>query len=304
LLKELVPKLVKYFDWWRTTRDVDNDYLISIFHGWESGLDASPIYDLAYGIHPSNTHPTYLELYPHFTELVMYYKWIYGWNQTDIIHLTHFVPFIDGYFVVQDVGVNSVYAAGWGVLSELAGEFDKQLALYCKNHQMNVENAIISKLWDKNLGRFISTYKDSKGNTAVVDYETVQTLFPLLLDTLPVDKQLSIVKTQLTNTSKFWLQYPVPSTSASAAQFTPEFTVDLMWRGPTWPILNWFVMEGLQKHHIFDDTLNALMDKWIALYEKTGIWEQYNPITGGNSGVEGLGMSTLIVDWLYRLGRV
>ena len=79
------------------------------------------------------------------------------------------------------------------------------------------------------------------------------------------------------------------------------------------------------------------MDRWIALYEKVGVWEQYNPetgesshsfplpssplssppfsslysffllfilISGANYGVEGLGMSTLIVDWLYRLGRV
>ena len=36
--------------------------------------------------------------------------------------------------------------------------------------------------------------------------------------------------------------------SKSAPQFTPDFTVDLMWRGPTWPILNWFVMEGLVLH--------------------------------------------------------
>lgn len=49
---------------------------------------------------------------------------------------------------------------------------------------------------------------------------------------------------------------------------------------------------------------DAVMDRWLALYIETGIWEQYNPLTGANYGVEGLGMSTLIVDWLHRLGRV
>lgn len=49
----------------------------------------------------------------------------YGWNQTEILQRTK-APFdlIDGYFIVQDVGVNSVYAAGWGVLADLASLFD------------------------------------------------------------------------------------------------------------------------------------------------------------------------------------
>jgi len=143
------------------------------------------------------------------------------------------------------------------------------------------------------------------GNTQVVDYEVVQSLFPLLLDTIPTQMVNSIVNTQLTNSSKFWLSYPVPSVSASDARFNPVFvdSNDLMWRGPTWPILNWFVMEGLSKHG-FNSTMETLMDRWIALYEKAGVWEQYNPETGANYGVEGLGMSTLIVDWLYKLGRV
>ena len=42
LLKEFVPKLVKYFDWWADTRDVSGNGLVSIIHGWESGIDASP----------------------------------------------------------------------------------------------------------------------------------------------------------------------------------------------------------------------------------------------------------------------
>ena len=60
--QRLVPRLVEYFQWWSTTRDIDGNGLITIIHGccavllfiarhacsWESGLDASPAYDLAY----------------------------------------------------------------------------------------------------------------------------------------------------------------------------------------------------------------------------------------------------------------
>ena len=76
-----------------------------------------------------------------------------------------------------------------------------------------------------------------------------------------------------------------------------------MWRGPTWAFTNWMVMEGLQVHH-FDAELNAVMDRWIKLVEMSGIWEMYNPLTGAPYGVEGLGMSCVIVDWMARLNRV
>jgi hypothetical protein len=46
-----------------------------------------------------------------------------------------------------------------------------------------------------------------------------------------------------------------------------------------------------------------LLDRWIALYQSAGIWEQYNSLDATPYGVEGLGMSTLIVDWLTRRAR-
>jgi hypothetical protein len=51
------------------------------------------------------------------------------------------------------------------------------------------------------------------------------------------------------------------------------------------------------------DDVNTIMDKWIAMVEKNGIWEHYNPDTGVGYGAEGLGMSCLIVDWMVRLGK-
>ncbi len=47
---------------------------------------------------------------------------------------------IDNYFVVFDVGLNSVYAAGWGVLAKLADELgDVAAATHCKQRQAKVE---------------------------------------------------------------------------------------------------------------------------------------------------------------------
>ena len=52
LLKEFVPKIIKYLDWWRTTRALDDTGLVTILHPWESGLDLTPAYDDALGVDP------------------------------------------------------------------------------------------------------------------------------------------------------------------------------------------------------------------------------------------------------------
>jgi hypothetical protein len=54
LLQEFVPKLVKHFEWWRTTRALDDTGLVTIIHPWESGLDLSPAYDAALGVDPAS----------------------------------------------------------------------------------------------------------------------------------------------------------------------------------------------------------------------------------------------------------
>lgn len=301
LLREFVPPLVDYFDWWRRTRDVAGNGLVAIIHGWESGIDASPAYDHAYGIY--DPYVSYFDVYPRLLKLLISYKISYGWNVTEILARQQApTSLLDNWFVVFDVGVNSVYASGWGVLADLASHFNATLSSYCKEQQARSEQAILEHCWSADLQRFVSMYKDRDGVIRHSVVETAQSLFPLLLESLPHDKQESIVKTQLLNPSKFWVSYPIPSTSRDAPQYEPKES-RLLWRGPTWPILTWFVMEGLTRHG-FTTERDMLLDRWVALYEQSGVWEQYNPETGEGFGAVGLGMSTLIVDWLFRTGRV
>ena len=305
LLKEFVPKLVKYWQWWQNTRVLSDSGLVSILHGWESGLDASPMYDRSYNVTPT---PSFLGMYAHFVTVMASYNLYYGWNMTAILERKEApdildISYLDAWFYVEDIGLNSVYAAGWGILGDLAAQFNSTLAAACHAQEMLFTDRIARFGWDEDLQRFVSRWRRTDGSWTTTSAEAVQTLLPLMLRNLPKKYVNSMVQTQLLNTSKFWLSFPVPTTSASDPAFVAQEVVDLMWRGPTWGFTNWFVMEGLQVHNM-TDPLNELMDKWIALVEKSGIWEMYNPITGEANGVEGLGMSCLIVDWLFRLQRV
>jgi hypothetical protein len=55
----------RYWRWWGAERNVRGNGLVSVLHGWESGLDASPLYDAAYGLKSPVgpvTQKLYLEL--------------------------------------------------------------------------------------------------------------------------------------------------------------------------------------------------------------------------------------------------
>ncbi|MGD1119183.1 MAG: trehalase family glycosidase [Dehalococcoidales bacterium] len=285
LLQEFVPKIMKYLEWW-CSRDHDNDGLVSIIHPWESGIDASPTYDPVF--HLSNPRPFSLHL--HFWKLLWKYRRV-GWNQTTILQKE--------WFNVEDVGVCSVYADGWGVLAALAGEFDNELANRCREQYRRYQEAIIHKCWDEERGQFVS-YFHQNGAEIASRAETIQTLLPLLLDDLPADIQQKLVA-RIKDPGKFWLPYPVPSVARCESEFNPN-ECGLLWRGPMWPSMTWLVMEGLIKHG-FQAEAAAILDRWSELYLQNGIWEYYNPLTGKGLGQK-LGMSTIIVDMLERFGRV
>jgi len=114
ILKEFLPPLVNYFTWWLKERAIDGDNLVYIIHNWESGLDASPIYDPTFNI--TDPQPDYNDLHPQFDELCYDYNWQYNWNVTEILARTE-RPDINytNWFFVKDVGVNAIFP--------LVGEF-------------------------------------------------------------------------------------------------------------------------------------------------------------------------------------
>ncbi len=44
-LRELLPKLMSYHEWWYRERDPGNTGLVCSYHPWESGMDNSPAWD-------------------------------------------------------------------------------------------------------------------------------------------------------------------------------------------------------------------------------------------------------------------
>ncbi|KAJ3129522.1 hypothetical protein HK100_008548 [Physocladia obscura] len=303
-LQTQVPKVAAYLNWWKTTRDPEGNGLVVTVHPWETGIDASPAYDAPWHFSPvGNPDLDWLVLYPKFTELQSYYANTWNNNYTAILAQTKAQSSITAdWFVVEDIAINTLVAVGWAVLGDLATHYNTALAATYYANNVAHESAIINLLWDSSLSRFVTGYKDQDGTRKTTSTQTIQSLFPLLLRSLP-SAQRSAVLADATNTSKFWTNYPFPSVSKAESTYTAEYTANLLWRGPSWGFTNWFVIRGLLWSGR-PDVAAAAATRWAGAIAASGVWEMWNADTGVGYGAEGLGMSSTFVDALYKLNIV
>ena len=94
--------------------------------------------------------------------------------------------------------------------------------------------------------------------------------------------------------------YPIPTVSRSDPAYNAIFTIDLMWRGPSWAAPNYFILEGLRNENQ-TALFKEIGSKWLNQALTKGIWEMWNPETVEGYGVKELGMSTSVVDIMYKL---
>ncbi|KAJ3346259.1 hypothetical protein HDU83_003257 [Entophlyctis luteolus] len=303
-LQEQVPKVAAYLNWWKTTRDPMGNGLVVTVHPWESGIDASPAYDAPWHFSQiGNPDLDWLTLYPKFGELQSYYANTWGNNYTAILEQAKAQSSVTAdWFVVEDIAINTLVAVGWAILGDLASTYDKNAAATYYANNAAHEKAIISLLWDNSVSRFVTGFKDQDGVRKTTNVQTIQSLFPLLLRSLPSSMRNAVLA-DATNTSKFWSEYPFPSVSMDQSTYTAKYTANLLWRGPSWGFTNWFVVQGLL-YSGRTDLASIAVDRWASAISVSGVWEMWNAETGIGYGAEGLGMSSTFVDALYTLGKV
>ena len=80
----------------------------------------------------------------------------------------------------------------------------------------------------------------------------------------------------LTNPEEFWGEFPIPT----VAKNDPHYNPDLMWRGPTWANINYFMIEAL--HQIGEYELESILrQKTLDLIMRhDAVAEYYNSETG------------------------
>ena len=85
----------------------------------------------------------------------------------------------------------------------------------------------------------------------------------------------------LTDTTRFWRKYGIPSLSARDDWYSPYVDYCCKWNGPVWLLWNYMIYEGL-KDYGFKDTAHELEQKLVhcvvaQLSKNHNFWESYSP---------------------------
>jgi putative isomerase len=274
LLEQSFPWLDAFDNWYSTERDVDNDGLIEF--GAYKPIGKSSMVQTAR-----------FETFDYFPPM-------------DNMKLTKHPTRQDGgewYGNVEGVEQTCFLLMSEQAMVEIALELGKKddARRYKKIVSRRVA-AIQAKMWDPEKQFFYSLDRDTD---RPIDVRSIQGFLTLCCDAA-TREQAKMLANELIDTTKWWCAYPVPT----VAKDDPKFDMKGFWRGDMWPVTTYLVAYGLNRYGYHDEA-GKLTDKIVELFNRNGVNERYNAITGKPLGVQGLGMScsvwSMIVENYYGL---
>ncbi len=273
-LEEVYRNLFHFYKYLINERDPHERNLIGIINPDESGEDDSPRFDHLLNLPPVHSLEENLEKR---LALVKENK-----------KCNFDAPFcMKNFFWVKDVPFNSIMVENLAALAHIA---DKLGRAYDANYFNRAREEIIEsmrKLMFQD-GIFWSTFGEDYRSIKV---KTWAIFAPLFGEICEKEDARRLVEEHLLNEKEFWTTYPIPTVSLDEPSFNPHG----FWRGPTWFASNWFVYHGLRKYG-FNDIAKELAQKSLALIEKSGFRENFNPHNGTGLGAKQFTWGGLILD--------
>lgn len=300
----LYPRLLAWHRYLARARDPREAGLLIIYHPWESGTDNSPRWDAALArVHPGEL-PTYqrhdLKHVEDPSERPTHAEYDrYLW----LVHLLKQARYVDEViqqdhpFQIGDVLMSALFAGASRDLAQAGellgrdrGELE-ELGGYVERFSRGVLTA-----WDSSLR--LALDRDVRIDE-VVRVQTCAGLAPLLLPWLEPNLVTELVaRVQGTGfAGASGLLYPVvPSTVPGSPGYHPR----AYWRGPSWPVFNWFVWRGLRQHRQFE-AADQLRSANLELLARPGaeFAEYFEPYTGEPLGsLQQSWTAAVTLDWL------
>lgn len=285
-LPQVYGRLLDWHRYLAHRRDPTGSGLLTIYHGWESGMDNSPRWDAVYErvrvgpdlpgyqrrdtavVRDASQRPTEAE-YDRYLWLVEELK--HAHYDDDRVRETVS-------FATTDVLMSAIFAAANEALARLgrtlgAGD-EQELSQYAARFRSGVAASV-----DPDSGLAVDTDLRSGERLSA---QTLAGFAPLVSGGLDARGQRSMV--QLLESPRWAgdprLRWPVlPTTSPTSPHFRPR----AYWRGPTWPLMNWLFVWALswrEEHDAAARLKRAALDQLA----EGSLAEYYEPFTG-----EGLG---------------
>jgi len=300
----LLPAMMAYHDHLKRYRDPEDCGLLTIVHPWESGTDDSPRWDSVLNRIDMNKIPTDIKAnvdlnrkdrrYQNSEERPTgadYYRYIYlielfkdlAWDYTKILHETP--------FAVKDILFNSIWARANEALAALLHTYGNQEEANTYQRWAEQTQKALTNTWSEEYNQYCDI-DVTQGRHQAIAAPTNAIFMPLYAGAV-TDAQLDILLQRLSNTDEFCTEYPVPSTAIHSRYFDKE----RYWRGPTWPITNFFIIEGLKRYEAtyknVDQLATFFMQKTVQMIRDNGFWEYFDPLDDGTDNhAKGMGFSS------------
>jgi neutral trehalase len=298
LLAELQPKLATWHEYLYRERTREGSRLVEIWHPWESGMDNSPLWDESLArisltpdqipeyrrvdvdVADADERPTDEE-YHSYTYLVALYREL----DYDPAAIREATP-----FAVRPVLFNALLAQGDLDLAEISEIVGRPADAYRERAAETVKE-IDTVLWDDET----EVYADLDVRTGrFVPARSAAGLAPLLAGVPDPGRAERMVERLADSRVDVGNDFAVTSQAAG----TPGFQPTRYWRGPIWPILNWVLQRGLDRHG-YTAPAGQVRRAMLDLADRSGFWEHYSPETGrGHGGAEFAWTAGLALDLL------
>jgi hypothetical protein len=288
--------------WLAQTRDRHGRGRITLYHGWESGMDNSPRWDSAYAnvipgaipgyqredsgvVTDATQRPSDIE-YDRYLWLLEEMK---AARYDDVL-----LPKVMS-FAVEDAFVSAILSLACTVLAEIGEEHNKpnadidDLYIWARRFRAGVLQATdeytgAARDYDTRSQRWMAT-------------ETMAQFAPLLCGGLPHDRECALL--QLLDGPRFCghpgLKYPlIPSTSPGSV----DFRAREYWRGPVWPAMTWLFSWAFTRRGWMERASNL---RWEGLRQVSDgtFAEYYEPFTGEPlGGMRQSWTAAAVLDWL------
>jgi len=273
LLKQCLPRLERFHDWYWRERDLHDNGLITLgaYTGklqhakWETFDYECNMDGMKMTAHPTRKREKE------------------GTWYADIC-----VPGNNAYLIMGERSLAR--------LAEIAG--DKEMAARRMRRVEKGVRGMREHLWDEEKGTFLSVKRDSLEKIPVA---TIGSWIPL---TAGVPTETMAKRMAEVLASPAWMTpLPVPTVERTDKRWKSK----AFWRGDVWPPTNYQIASGLAAYG-HKDLAAEIADKTVANAIKNGISEHYDSVTGKALGVPDYCMSstlvTMMLDGLTRKHRL
>ena len=280
-LKEMLPKLKKYYSWLSNNRDFQNDKLLTIISPFESGMDWKPTFDVPLGFEPRKAK---WKLFLRATG-VDFRNYINRYDHKKI--------YKKGYFLVKGVAFNTIYAQNLRAMSSLCQKMNDPDAKAYAELSDKVVESIMKLMYNKGDDAFYDCYGKDNRQIKIL---TPTVIYPVVLNGISEEVRKAVMERHFFNNEEFYLPYPIPSLAKKEAAFNPNRSM-YIWRGPTWIVHNWFLHKFLMTKG-YGDVSQKLVESIKELIAKSGFREYYNPFTGEGYGAYDFTWGGLVIDMI------